>query len=301
MPRSSTQSDVVEKPVKTRRTKDASVAERKSSVRPKKMEPSKRSRASKVKGPLGERLAFDVARFDEFVMGSSDPTNFMREARLSTESFGQMKLFKQKQRWIIGVDEVGRGCLAGPVVACAVVLPGLEQKSEIAERLALLDDSKKLAASVRENLSTTIRGCAQYAIAEASPKEIDTINIFHASLLAMKRAVNSLVSSAMIDLRETLILIDGKWTLPDLDANQLPVIKGDTRSAAIAAASVVAKVYRDALMKGLSESFPHYQWQSNKGYPSGAHRQAIVEHGMTEWHRRSFRCLPEGDPDDRSG
>lgn len=293
MPRSSTESTLVEKPAKNRRTKGAVDDIVEASLPAIESKKGSKRRSQNVKGPLGERLAFDMERFDEFVAMDSCPTNLVKGARLSTEGFGQLKLFKQRQRWIIGVDEVGRGCLAGPVVACAVVLPGLEKRSELAERLALLDDSKKLAASVRESLSKTIRGCAQYAIAEASPEEIDTINIFHASLLAMKRAVSTLVSSAMIDLKDSLILIDGKWTLPDLDANQLPVIKGDTRSAAIAAASVVAKVHRDAFMKRLSESFPHYQWQSNKGYPSGVHRQAILEHGMTEWHRRSFRCLPD--------
>jgi ribonuclease HII len=260
-----------------------------------KEKPSKKKRGP---DPLSERLAFDIDKFDDFVMGNSDPATFRKEARLSRESFGQLKLFAASQRYIIGVDEVGRGCLAGPVVAAAVVLPGFGKKSQIAERLALLNDSKKLSSTTREHLSKTIQGCARYAIAEASPEEIDSINIFHASLLAMKRAVTTLVSSAMLDLKESLILIDGKWTLPELEANQLPVIKGDTRSAAIAAASVVAKVYRDALMVKLGTDFPHYKWNSNKGYPSEVHRQAIQEHGMTVWHRRSFRCLPEPEAED---
>jgi len=206
-------------------------------------------------------------------------------------------LFSNRHRFIIGVDEVGRGCLAGPVVAAAVILPGFEKSSEIAKRLKLLDDSKKLTAATREALSTAIRGCAQFAIGEASVEEIDTINIFHASLLAMKRAVNSLVSSAMIDLKEAVILIDGKWRLPGVEAYQLPVIKGDTKSASIAAASVIAKVHRDAFMVKLGEEFPSYNWRSNKGYGCLDHRVGLQEHGMTVWHRRSFRCLPSEDDD----
>ncbi len=246
---------------------------------------------------LAERLAFDCDRFDEFVMGSTDLTVFRKPARVTNETFGQLRLFSETRRLVIGVDEVGRGCLAGPVVAAAVLLPWFDRNSHLAERLAALDDSKKLPVAVREELSQTIRGCASFAIAEASPEEIDEINILHASLLAMKRAVMQLVSQAMLDLKECLILIDGKWKMADIECNQLPVIKGDSHSAAIAAASVVAKVHRDALMCKLADDFPHYNWLSNKGYPSEVHRLAIQEHGMTIWHRRSFRCLPEEDGD----
>jgi ribonuclease HII len=255
-------------------------------------EPPKK-RGARRQDPLAERLAFDIHRFDDFVMGNREPVTLKTKTRSSRDAFAQLKLFAANKRYIIGVDEVGRGCLAGPVVAAAVVLPCFEKRSKIAEQLSVLDDSKKLTASTREQLCQTIQGFANYAIAEASPEEIDDINIFHASLLAMKRAVNSLVSSAMLDLNEALILIDGKWILPELEANQLPVIQGDSRSASIAAASVVAKVYRDALMVKLCNEFPPYKWSSNKGYPSEVHRQAIQEHGMTVWHRRSFRCLPE--------
>ena len=242
---------------------------------------------------LAERLAFDCDRFDEFVMGSSDLTVFRKPTRVTNESFGQLRLFSETKRLVIGVDEVGRGCLAGPVVAAAVLLPWFDRNSHLAERLSALDDSKKLPVAVREELSKTIRGCASFAIAEASPEEIDEINILHASLLAMKRAVMQLVSQEMLDLKECLILIDGKWKMADIECNQLPVIKGDSHSAAIAAASVVAKVHRDALMCKLADDFPHYNWLSNKGYPSEVHRLAIQEHGMTMWHRRSFRCLPD--------
>ncbi len=260
-----------------------------------KEKPSKKKRGEVTEDALSERLLFDIDRFDDFVMASSDLDSFRSGARVSMENFGQLKLFSNRHRFIIGVDEVGRGCLAGPVVAAAVILPGFDKSSEIASRLKLLNDSKKLPASTREALSKTIRGCAQFAIGEASVEEIDTINIFHASLLAMKRAVVSLVSSAMLDLKEAVILIDGKWRLPDIEAYQLPVIKGDTKSASIAAASIVAKVHRDAFMVKLGEEFPHYNWRSNKGYAALDHRVGIQEHGMTVWHRRSFKCLPEDD------
>lgn len=246
---------------------------------------------------LAERLAFDCDRFDEFVMGSSDLTVFRKPTRVTNESFGQLRLFSETKRLVIGVDEVGRGCLAGPVVAAAVLLPWFDKNSHLAERLSSLDDSKKLPVSTREELSKTIRACASFAIAEASPEEIDEINILHASLLAMKRAVKQLVSQAMLDLKECLILIDGNKKMADIECNQLPVIKGDSHSAAIAAASVVAKVHRDALMCKLADEFPHYNWVSNKGYGSQVHRLAIQEHGMSVWHRRSFRCLPEDDED----
>jgi ribonuclease HII len=244
---------------------------------------------------LSERLAFDCDRFDEFVVGKSDLTVFRKPARVNNENCGQLRLFSETRRLVIGVDEVGRGCLAGPVVAAAVLLPWFDRNSELAESLAALDDSKKLPVATREELSRIIRGCASFAIAEASPEEIDEINILHASLLAMKRAVTQLVSQAMLDLKECLILVDGKWKMADIECNQLPVIKGDSHSAAIAAASVIAKVHRDALMCELADAFPQYHWLSNKGYPSELHRRAIQEHGMTVWHRRSFRCLPGND------
>ncbi len=243
---------------------------------------------------LSDRLSFDFEAFDQFVRESLDPLAFITPARLSSETDGQMNLFLGTARAVIGVDEVGRGCLAGPVVAGAVLLPGMQSSSEIAQRLAELDDSKKLSSRIREDLAGTICSCAHYAVAEASPAEIDEINIFHASLLAMKRAVLALAEKAQLDLSRMLILIDGNKALPGLEnVSQLPVIKGDTRSAAIAAASVVAKVHRDAFMAQLAGEFPAYGWHSNKGYPSRDHRRAIAEHGLTPWHRRSFRCLPD--------
>lgn len=184
---------------------------------------------------------------------------------------------------LIGIDEVGRGCLAGPVVAAAVVLPKIMPRSKEAKALATINDSKLISADERERLSVIIMSIAEVAIAEASVEEIDTINILQASLLAMKRAREKLSLAT-----PAVLAIDGNKHVLGLADIQVAVIKGDQLSASIAAASIVAKVYRDKLMTELSLSFPKYQWQSNKGYGSLEHRQAIAEHGQCPWHRKSF-------------
>lgn len=203
----------------------------------------------------------------------------------------QLSLFRGDRAFLIGVDEVGRGCLAGPVVAAAALLPLFDQSHGLERSLVELDDSKKLNAAKRERLATLIDSLALTSIAEASPEEIDQINILNASLLAMKRAVLKLCREMSLDLSQALLIIDGNKSIKLKKARQLTVIKGDSRSASIAAASVVAKVYRDRLMTALSQKYPQYRWHFNKGYPSKEHRRAIKEHGMTVWHRQSFRCL----------
>jgi len=184
---------------------------------------------------------------------------------------------------IVGVDEVGRGCLAGPVVAAAVLLPEISSHSDLARSLARLDDSKVMAPHEREEISAILQTVAVCAVGESSVEEIDQINILQASLLAMKRARKKLELASPV-----VLLVDGNKKIPGLPDRQMTVVKGDSRSASIAAASVIAKVYRDALMRRLSESYPQYLWHENKGYGSGVHRQAIREHGLTPWHRRSF-------------
>ena len=176
-----------------------------------------------------------------------------------------------------GCDEVGRGCLAGPVVAAAVVLPKDFTHS-------LLNDSKQLSPVQRTQLATEIRATAiDYAVAEVDHQTIDKINILQASFLAMHRAVDQL------KVKPELLLIDGNRFLPYPFVPHQCVIKGDSLYYSIAAASVLAKTYRDALMQRLAEGFPLYGWATNVGYPTSAHRQAIREHGLTPWHRRSFR------------
>ncbi|MEM6845219.1 MAG: ribonuclease HII [Bacteroidota bacterium] len=175
-----------------------------------------------------------------------------------------------------GCDEVGRGCLAGPVVAAAVILPkGFTH--------AILTDSKQLSGETRAQLAEEIKEQAlAYAIAEVSNQQIDEINILNASFLAMHRALDAL------SLRPELILVDGNRFQPYPLVSHQCVIKGDQQYFSIAAASVLAKTYRDKLMQQLAQKYPQYGWERNVGYPTSTHREAIQQHGITHWHRRSF-------------
>lgn len=177
---------------------------------------------------------------------------------------------------IAGVDEVGRGPLAGPVTAAAVVL-------DMADLPEGLNDSKKLSAKKRAALATEIWARAEVSVAEASVEEIDSINILRASHLAMERAVASL------DPPPDYLLIDGNLIPRDLSITAEAVVKGDGKSVSIAAASIVAKEVRDTLMVDLAQQFPGYGWEKNAGYPSKQHREALVELGVTPYHRRSFK------------
>lgn len=194
---------------------------------------------------------------------------------------------------LVGTDEVGRGCLAGPVVAAAVILPVIPRGSQLEEDLCRLDDSKLVPPDARSVLAARLREVCQFAIAEASVEEIDEINILHASLLAMRRAVRRLKVDAPY-----LVLIDGNKKITGLRTEQVTVIGGDNKSAAIAAASVIAKVHRDEFMIKLHKKFPQYVWNSNKGYRSREHYAALNEYGMTKWHRQSFNCGQHNDEDD---
>jgi ribonuclease HII len=179
-----------------------------------------------------------------------------------------------------GCDEVGRGCLAGPVVAASVILPSDYHNPWI-------NDSKKLSKNNREELIEEIKSkSVAWAIAEASVEEIDQINILNASFLAMKRAVLKL------EVTPEHLLIDGNRWRSDLTFPFTCVIKGDGKYASIAAASILAKVYRDDLMEKLAVEFPHFSWERNAGYPTKAHREGIEKFGSTIWHRRSFQLLP---------
>jgi len=178
-----------------------------------------------------------------------------------------------------GCDEVGRGCLAGPVVAAAVILPAEYSNPWI-------NDSKKLGKKQREDLIEEIKDKAlAWKIAEASVVEIDKINILNASFLAMTRAVQGL------KLLPDHLLIDGNRWRSSLTISHTCVIKGDGQYASIAAASILAKVYRDEMMEKLAEEFPYYLWQKNAGYPTKAHREGIKKYGDCIWHRKSFKLL----------
>ena len=185
------------------------------------------------------------------------------------------------QTLVAGVDEVGRGALFGSVVTAAVILP----VSEIPRLIAVgVKDSKKLSPKRRQELIALIKQIAtDSCIGLATVAEIDRLNILQASLLAMKRSVLGL--RTMPDL----CFVDGKFTIPDLDLKQQTVIKGDLRSPVIAAASILAKVWRDELIVALAEKYPQYDLARNKGYPTNAHRLAIQKYGITPEHRRSFK------------
>jgi ribonuclease HII len=188
--------------------------------------------------------------------------------------------FYRKRGVEAGCDEAGRGCLAGPVFAAAVDLPR-------SFRHPLLNDSKQLQEHERDLLREVIEKKAlAFAVAQVDNEEIDRINILQASFRAMHLAV------AQLSVRPGLLLIDGNRFNPYPEIPHECVIGGDGKYAAIAAASILAKTYRDAYMRKLHEAHPQYAWCHNKGYPTQRHREAIREHGFTAYHRLSFRLLP---------
>jgi len=175
-----------------------------------------------------------------------------------------------------GCDEAGRGCLAGPVFAAAVIL-------QEDFRNELLNDSKKLKEKDRDTLRLVIeKEALAWAVGIADHKEIDEINILNASYLAMHRAIDQL------KIVPELLLIDGNRFKPHQSIPYQCIIKGDGKFMSIAAASILAKTYRDAFMKSIHEKYPQYNWKQNKGYPTVSHRRAITEHGVSPYHRLSF-------------
>jgi len=191
------------------------------------------------------------------------------------------------QKKIVGVDEVGRGCLAGPVYAAAVVLPE-DINTKKYPWILQITDSKCVAKGKREELSKKIQSWArEFCVAWASVEEIDQINIFHASHLAMVRAVQGL--NTKIDH----VLVDGKFLPKNVDFKQTAVIQGDKKSLAIASASILAKVARDQQMDQLELDFPGYGLSKHKGYPTPFHKKMLIEKGPSEIHRRSFRPVSE--------
>jgi len=192
--------------------------------------------------------------------------------------------------FVIGTDEAGRGPVAGPVIAGAVYFPELNK--EVCEVIKFIDDSKKFSSNpkLRKELSESIKSVAKYSIQECTVEEIDKINILQASLLAMKKCCNDLAKQTAFDKDNLIILVDGKFVIPKYNYQQKAVKKGDTLSASIAAASILAKVHRDEIMKNLAEEFPQYDWHKNKGYPTKVHIEALRTHGACEWHRKTFLC-----------
>ena len=192
--------------------------------------------------------------------------------------------YLEKGRIECGVDEAGRGCLAGPVFAAAVILPEDFQNE-------LLNDSKQLTEKQRYELRHIIEAQAiAYAVGIVFPDEIDRINILNASFLAMTRAVESLI------VKPEHLLIDGNRFKSKLLIPFTTIVKGDGKMMSIAAASILAKTYRDDYMNKIAEEYPQYDWLENKGYPTAKHRDAIAQHGITPYHRLTFKGVKEFNP-----
>lgn len=191
-----------------------------------------------------------------------------------------LKLKYSETLYECGTDEAGRGCLAGPVTAAAVILP-------ITFKNKTLNDSKKLSEIKRNALKPIIETEATaYAFAHVFPIEIDKINILNASILAMHKSIEQLENVDFIS-------VDGNKFKPLNNIPYKTIIKGDGKYLNIAAASILAKTNRDAYMAKIHEEFPMYNWKQNKGYPTKEHREAIKKYGITKYHRKSFRLLPE--------
>ena len=181
-----------------------------------------------------------------------------------------------------GCDEAGRGCLAGSVYAAAVILPDGYQNE-------LLNDSKQLSEKKRNQFREIIeRDAIAWAVGNVTPEEIDKINILNASILAMHRALDQL------KVRPEAIIVDGNRFKPYQKLPHTTIVKGDGKYLAIAAASILAKTYRDDYMNQLAEEYPQYDWLSNKGYPTKKHREAIKQFGITPYHRKSYNLLGDG-------
>lgn len=191
-----------------------------------------------------------------------------------------LKPWLEKGRLEAGCDEAGRGCLAGPVVAAAVILPP-------GFRNSVLNDSKKLSAAARQELRIIIEEkSVAWAVAFVSPQEIDAMNILNASIHAMHKALGKL------SVPPEFILVDGNRFKPFGNISHSTIVQGDGKYLSIAAASILAKTHRDAYMEKLAETYPAYAWEQNKGYGTELHRQAIRENGPCDEHRKSFQLLP---------
>ena len=193
-----------------------------------------------------------------------------------------LKSFYYPDKVEAGCDEAGRGCLAGSVYAAAVILPHDYQNE-------LLNDSKQLTEKRRYALREIIqRDAVAWAVGIVTPEEIDKINILNASILAMHRALDQLA------VRPEAIIVDGNRFKPYGQIPYTTIVKGDGKFLSIAAASILAKTYRDDYMNRLAEEYPQYDWRSNKGYPTKKHRDAIREYGITPYHRKSYNLLGDG-------
>ena len=179
-----------------------------------------------------------------------------------------------------GTDEAGRGCLSGPVVAAAVILP-LDYHNK------LLNDSKQLSEAKRKKLRPIIeKDALAFGVSFINEKEVDQLNVLQASITGMQRAIS------MMSITPEYIIVDGNKFKPYKDVPFETIVKGDAKYFSIAAASVLAKTYRDDFMEKIHKEFPFYNWKNNKGYPTKEHRKAIQEYGITKYHRKTFKLLP---------
>jgi ribonuclease HII len=191
-----------------------------------------------------------------------------------------LQLQYQKKLLEVGTDEAGRGCLSGPVVAAAVILPTNFSHS-------LLNDSKQLTEKQRQVLRPIIEQHAlAWAVGFVSPKKIDKINILQASILAMHQSIEAL------NVKPEFIIVDGNKFKPLNNIPYKTIVKGDSKYMSIAAASILAKTYRDEYMQELAKEFTNYFWENNKGYPTKQHRNGIRKFGITTYHRKTFKLLP---------
>lgn len=195
-------------------------------------------------------------------------------------------LFYEKELWfrdtklIAGVDEVGRGCVAGPVVACAVILPSDEI---LLEKLSEVNDSKKLSEEKREQLFPLIQEVAlTYGVGIISHEVIDQVNILQATFMAMREALSKLT------IQPEIIFVDGNKAIPTVDIQQTTIVKGDSKSLSIASASIIAKVIRDRIMVEYANEFDNYFFKTNKGYGTKEHVEAIKKFGLSSIHRKTF-------------
>lgn len=191
----------------------------------------------------------------------------------------EMYLFDLGMGDVVGVDEAGRGPLAGPVVASAVKLKKYDKKLE------LINDSKKLTEKKREELFDLVLSYFEVGIGIATVQEIDDLNILNATFLSMRRAIDDLKGNG-VEIKK--VIVDGNHKIREYDGEQEFVIKGDSKSLSIAAASIIAKVTRDRIMVELGKKYPEYQFEKHKGYGTKNHREVIIEKGATEIHRKTF-------------
>lgn len=256
--------------------------------------------ANPLDQPIQKAATPVTGRRKAIIQTTKQPVRLRRKSKLSTLLKFDAAILQglSAECRLIGLDEVGRGSLVGSVIGGAVCLPRSLSREQ-RKLLNWLDDSKKLTAPVRAELSEAIQSFCLTGLGEAERHEVDSMNIHFASLLALYRALEELCRKAEVcHLSDDIfVVMDGKAVIPDFRANvQRAVIKGDGSSAAIAAASIIAKHHRDSMIKTLAKNYPGYGWEVNMGYPTPAHLKGLRELGLTPLHRTNFKKVHEQLP-----